>query len=196
LVGPKQPLPKHTAVVFMLDQGRFVFEDTRYFGRIALDLSALASLGPEPLSEDFTAAYFHGVLRKCRQAIKVKLLDQSLVAGVGNIYACEALFRARVGPNRAANRLSRVQSNRLRDCIREVLAEAIAFGSTVPLNWNGPGDGLFYYGRSQETPDYYEEKLAVYDREGKPCAACGAGIRRIVQAGRSTYFCRQCQRNH
>jgi formamidopyrimidine-DNA glycosylase len=193
LADPRATLPKHAAVVFDLDQGRFIFEDTRYFGRISLDLSALGDLGPEPLSADFTANYFHAALRPSGQAIKVRLLDQSLVAGVGNIYASEALYRARIVPTRPARRLTRQQTSRLRECIREVLAEAIEFGSTVPLSWNAPGNGLFYYGRTLEAPDYYEEKLAVYDRENQPCLECGAKIRRIVQAGRSTFCCPACQ---
>ena len=186
-------LPKHAAVVLDLDKGRFVFEDTRYFGRITLDLSSLARLGPEPLSDAFTPGYFHDALRSSRQAIKVKLLDQSLVAGVGNIYACEALYRARLAPACPARRLNHRQASHLRDCIREVLAEAIEFGSTVPLSWNAPSDSLFYYGRPPGSPDYYAEKLAVYDRESQPCLKCGAKIRRIVQAGRGTYYCPHCQ---
>lgn len=186
-------LPKHAAVVLDLDKGRFVFEDTRYFGRITLDLSSLARLGPEPLSDAFTPDYFREALQSSGQAIKVKLLDQSLVAGVGNIYASEALYRARLAPTRPARRLNHRQASRLRDCIREVLAEAIEFGSTVPLSWNVPGDSLFYYGRAPESPDYYTEKLAVYDRESQPCLACGAKIHRIVQASRSTYYCPHCQ---
>jgi len=118
------------------------------------------------------------------------------VAGVGNIYASEALFRARISPRRAARRLGSVLIARLHGAIRGVLTEAVRFGSTVPLDWsgNGAGDGLFYYGRGAGVPDYYEERLAVYDRAGQPCRDCGAKIRRVVQAARSTFYCPRCQR--
>ena len=194
-VAPKkEPLPKHAAVVFDLGRQNFIYEDTRYFGRMTLDLSAVARLGPEPLGEDFQPATFAPALKRSRQAIKVKLLDQSLVAGVGNIYASEALFRARISPKLAANKLTSVQVKKLCGTIRDVLAEAIAGGSTVQLNFTGgKSDGLFYFGRAPETPDFYEERLQVYDRAGKPCASCSRPIKRIVQAARSTFYCPHCQ---
>lgn len=188
------PLPKHAAVVFDMGRQNFIYEDTRYFGRMTLDVSAVAKLGPEPLGDDFSAAAFAQALKRSRQAIKVKLLDQSLVTGVGNIYASEALFRARISPKRAANRLTFAQIKELWRMIREVLAEAIAGGSTVPLNFTGgKSDGLFYFGSASETPDYYEERLRVYGRAGKPCVTCQRPIKRIVQAARSTFFCPHCQ---
>jgi formamidopyrimidine-DNA glycosylase len=189
------PLPKHAAVVLQLTRGDFVFEDTRYFGRWTLDLSAVERLGPEPWDPAFTPEIFARELKRSRQAIKVKLLDQSLVAGVGNIYASEALFRARISPKLSASRLKFAQVERLFDAIRDILSEAIAAGSTVPLNFTaGKTDGLFYFGKAAEAPDYYEERLAVYDRAGKPCLNCGSPIRRIVQAARSTFFCKECQK--
>jgi len=191
----KSPIPKHAAVVLDLGRTHFIFEDTRYFGRLSLDLSAVEKLGPEPLSGKFTPDQFGRELKRSRQAIKVKLLDQSLVAGVGNIYASEALFRARISPKMAANRLQPGQVKRLHGTIREVLSEAIKFGSTVPVNFSGAkSDGLFYFGRAPGAPDYYEERLRVYDRAGKSCPDCGTPIRRIVQAARSTYFCPACQK--
>jgi formamidopyrimidine-DNA glycosylase len=187
-------LPKHAAVILDLGRERFVYEDTRYFGRLTLDTRSLSQLGPEPLGKDFTPGTFATNLSRFRQAIKVKLLDQSLVAGVGNIYASEALFLSGIAPQLAASRLSRAQVKRLHRAIRKVLAEAIRFGSTIPLNHSGEkGDGLFYFGRSEDALDYYEERLRVYDRKGQPCSRCGTAIRRIVQAARSTFFCPQCQ---
>jgi formamidopyrimidine-DNA glycosylase len=191
----KAPIPKHAAVVFDLGRTNFVFEDTRYFGRLSLDLSAVEKLGPEPLEDDFTPETFAQELKRSRQAIKVKLLDQSILAGVGNIYASEALFRARISPKKAANRLKPDQIKALHGAIREVLTEAIKFGSTVPVNFAGTkSDGLFYFGRAPGAPDYYEERLRVYDGAGKPCPECGTPIRRIVQAARSTFFCPTCQK--
>lgn len=194
LARRSQALPKHAAVVFALGRGNFIYEDPRYFGRLTLDISSATKLGPEPLSEAFTVKAFGLALRRSRQAIKVKLLDQTIVAGIGNIYASEALFRARISPKRSAARLSAAQVVRLRQTIRAVLREAIACGSTLPLSFGGGRAGLFYFGRTAGTPDYYEERLRVYDRAGLPCAVCGRSIKRIVQAARSTFYCPNCQR--
>jgi formamidopyrimidine-DNA glycosylase len=186
--------PKHAAVIFDLGRENFIYEDTRYFGRMTLDVSAVAKLGPEPLSGDFQPATFARTLKRSRQVIKIKLLDQSLVAGVGNIYASEALFRARISPKLAADRLTFAQVKKLWRAIREVLAGAINGGSTVPLNFTGgKSDGLFYFGRVPGTPDFYEERLRAYDRAGKPCQNCRRPIKRIVQAARSTFYCPCCQ---
>ncbi|HSU53224.1 MAG TPA: bifunctional DNA-formamidopyrimidine glycosylase/DNA-(apurinic or apyrimidinic site) lyase [Candidatus Dormibacteraeota bacterium] len=195
LLPVKATLPKHAAVVLDLDRERFVFEDTRYFGRLTLDTTGLEGLGPEPLGEEFTPKQFGAALKRSGQPIKVKLLDQRLVAGVGNIYASEALFRAGISPRRAASRLSTPQVLRLWKSIREVLTEAIQFGSTVALNYGGTRarDRLFYYGSAPESKNSYEERLRVYDREGKPCVTCRSGIRKMVQAARSTFFCPKCQ---
>ena len=196
LARKKVPLPKHAAVIFDLGANNFVYEDTRYFGRLTLDLSPVEKLGPEPLSEDFTREIFACELKRSRQPIKVKLLDQSLVAGVGNIYASEALFRAGISPRRAANRLTRPQVQKLRRAIRDVLAEAIACGSTLPLNFRaGKSDGLFYFGRTAGALDFYAERLQVYDRARKPCLNCDSPVKRIVQAARSTFFCPRCQKS-
>ena len=190
----RKPLPKHAAVSFRLGRGVFVFEDTRYFGRLTLDTASLDSLGPEPLSKDFNREILFAALRNSKQAIKPKLLDQTLLAGVGNIYASEALWRAGVSPRKMARRLTRLQWDALASSIVEVLTEAIECGSTVSLNFSGEGerDGLFYYG-SQDEEEGYKERLMVYDGEGEPCGRCGTLIRRIVQASRSTYFCPKCQ---
>jgi len=195
LLPTRNALPKHAAVVLNLGDENFIFEDTRYFGRFTLDLSGLEKLGPEPLGEEFSTDYFAHGLSKSRQPIKVKLLDQSLVAGVGNIYASEALFRAGISPRLSARRLMSSQVERLRQSIREVLTEAIECGSTTPLDYSGSElrDRLFYFG-SSGTDNFYEERLRVYDRQGQSCVVCGNPILRIVQAARSTFYCRTCQR--
>jgi formamidopyrimidine-DNA glycosylase len=196
LLPGKSALPKHAAVVLELGAENFVFEDTRYFGRMTLDDSAIAALGPEPLGDAFTAEYFGLALQRSAQSIKVKLLDQQLVAGVGNIYASEALFRAGISPRLPARRLKPTQVGRLRETIRETLRDAIKRGSTVPLNYSGKGkgDGLFYFGSAPDAADFYEERLQVYDRADKPCRVCNTAIKRIVQGARSTFFCPKCQR--
>ena len=186
--------PKHAAVVFGLGNKNLVYEDTRYFGRLTLDTSAVNRLGPEPLDDGFDRLAFARTLKRSRQAIKIKLLDQALVAGIGNIYASEALFRAGISPRLPTRTLTVVQVTRLWRAIRKVLAEAIACGSTVPLNFGGSGSNrLFYFGRAAGAPDYYEERLRVYDRAGRPCRNCDSLIKRIRQAGRSTFYCPQCQ---
>lgn len=189
-------LPKHAALVLDLGRLRFVYEDTRYFGRFTLETSAVESLGPEPLSADFTVDGFALALKRSAQPVKVKLLDQCLVAGVGNIYASEALFRAKISPRRAARSLKRTQVERLHAQIRVALQEAIDCGSTIPLDFAGEKtkDRLFYFGRAANAPDYYEERLVVYDRKGKPCPNCKTPIKRIIQAARSTFYCSKCQR--
>ena len=188
-------LPKHAAVCLGFARQNLIYEYTRYFGRLTLDSSTLTRLGPEPLAAEFTAAYFASTLKHSGQAIKVKLLDQSLVAGVGNIYASEALFHAKISPRLAARKLKSGEVKKLRRAIRAILAEAIACGSTIPLNFGGQrnGDRLFYFGRPAGAADYYEERLRVYDRADKACSRCGAAISRITQAARSTYFCPVCQ---
>jgi formamidopyrimidine-DNA glycosylase len=197
LLPKADPLPKHAAVVLQLGRDNFVFEDTRYFGQLTFDLVGIEKLGPEPLSNEFTVERFAADLKRSVQPIKVKLLDQRLVAGVGNIYASEALFRAGISPRKPAKRLKRPQVERLWSAIREVLVEAIEAGSTLAMTTSGRSSrkNLFYYEGSAKKPVNYEKRLRVYNRAGKPCVNCGAKIRRIVQAARSTFYCPQCQRD-
>jgi formamidopyrimidine-DNA glycosylase len=196
LLPKRAPLPKHAVVVLGLCRNNFVYEDPRQFGRFTLADDAVQALGPEPLGEGFSVEVFAGALRRSAQAIKVKLLDQSLVAGIGNIYASEALFRAGVSPRRTARRVKPAEVARLHAAIREVLAEAIESGSTIPLDFVGAGkrDGLFYYGAVEGNSAFYQERLRVYDRAGQPCVNCAAPIRRLVQAARSTFYCPGCQK--
>ncbi|MCC6232843.1 MAG: bifunctional DNA-formamidopyrimidine glycosylase/DNA-(apurinic or apyrimidinic site) lyase [Verrucomicrobiales bacterium] len=190
------PLPSHTAAVFKLTGVRLVFVDPRGFGRMTMDDTVLEGLGPEPLEPDFRPETLAHALRDSRQAVKVRLLDQSRVAGVGNIYASEALFRARLSPKRRSDRVRGAEVERLWSALREVLEEAIRLGSTLPLDFtgDGTGDGLFYHGLAEGAAAGYEERLRVYDREGEPCLVCGRAIRRWIQAARSTYYCPVCQR--
>lgn len=196
LAPKRQPLPKHAAVVLDLGKNQFIYDDPRYFGRLTLDLRPVEKLGPEPLEDAFTPELLARDLKRSRQAVKVKLLDQSLVAGIGNIYASESLFLAGISPRRPAGRLTRPQVEKLWRAIRDVLSSAIQCGSTIPLNFQAhQSDGLFYYGGAADGADFYTERLRIYDRAGKACVNCARPITRIVQAARSTFFCAHCQKS-
>ena len=180
---------KHDHFVVETDGGRRVaLNDARRFGSLDLVRSeelaawpAFAALGPEPL--DITAEDLKARLAGRSAAIKLLLLDQRIIAGLGNIYVCEALFRAGIHPKRAGGSISLERSRRLVRAIHDVLAEAIAAGGSSLRDFASPDGELGYFSKS----------FAVYDREGQPCA-CGGLVRRIVQGGRSTFYCPSCQR--
>ncbi|EAQ03044.1 formamidopyrimidine-DNA glycosylase [Pseudooceanicola batsensis HTCC2597] len=185
---------KHDHVVFDMANGaRVTFNDPRRFG--AMDLMAtpeteahplLASLGPEPLGNAFNEAYFVAAVKHRRSPIKAVLLDQKVVAGLGNIYVCEALYRAGISPSRRADRISVTRLATLVPIIRDVLNAAIAAG----------GSSLRDYRRADGELGYFQHSFDVYGREGEPCRTpgCSATIRRTVQSGRSSFHCPQCQR--
>lgn len=186
-------LPPYAHVVFHLDdERRLVFCDMRQFGRMRLIVSSerlpkeLTTLAPEPFSEEFTEEYFLETLSRSKRSLKQLLLDQTRVLGLGNIYAVEALFLAGVHPLKAANRLSKPRARKLYGTIRVVLEEAIEAGSTLQIDLED-GNGS-YFG----TPERF---WRVYERAGEPCVNCGTKIRRVVQGGRSTYYCPRCQKN-
>lgn len=191
-IRPDEPLPAYPHVVFYLDDDRrLVFSDMRQFGRMRLlpasKLSALpqiAALAPEPLTEDFSVAYFLETLSKARRSLKQLLLDQTRILGLGNIYASEALFLARISPLKSAHTLSKARALKLHQAVRDILEEAIAAGSTLKIDLSD-GDSS-YIGTS-------ERFWRVYERAGEPCVNCGTKIRRVVQGGRSTYYCPRCQ---
>lgn len=187
-----QPVPRHAGVILGLGHAEFIFEDPRRFGRLNLSTSVLSELGPEPWDDEFTVERFGANLKKSRQAIKVRLLDQRLVAGVGNIYASEILFQAGLSPRLSACRLSRSQVGHLHREIRSVLEAAIRRGLSLPLNFAGGVDGLFYHGSSLESRVEPVE-FQVYGRARKPCFRCESPIRQLNQGGRSTFYCPRCQ---
>lgn len=184
----------HDVVRICLGRRDLVLHDVRKFGHVELGDGSLRRCGPEPLGPDFNEAHLAGALRRSRAPIKVRLLDQKLVAGLGNIYACEALWRARINPRRRCCRLGPASVRRLRQAIIGTLLEAIRVGGGLSLDFDSvrSGDGLFYYGsgRRRNNPS---EHFAVYDREARPCRRCGEPIARIQQGGRSTFYCRHCQ---
>lgn len=185
---------KHDHVVFDMANGmRILFNDTRRFG--AMDLCAtdaladhkfLAQLGPEPLGNEFDHAYLAAALKLRNTPIKTALLDQKLVAGLGNIYVCEALWRAHISPTKKANSLSARKVGELVPVIRDVLGEAIAAG----------GSSLKDYRQTDGELGYFQHSFAAYGREGEACRTpdCKGKISRIVQSGRSTFYCAKCQR--
>jgi formamidopyrimidine-DNA glycosylase len=185
-------LPRHAAVVLGLDQGRFVFEDPRQFGRFHADLSALDDMGPEPWDAAWTPNAFGQRISGSGRSIKELLLDQSVVAGVGNIYASEALWLAEIRPTCAGRRLKADECGRLWNAVREVLETAIELGLRAQPDFASGAGGLFYYGESGAGSGV-EERFRVYDREGQPCPRCGGGIQRLVQGARSSFFCPGCQ---
>ncbi len=189
------PAPeKHDHVIFDIDGGaRVIFNDARRFG--AMDLMPtdavqihwlLKDLGPEPLGNEFSESYLASVLGGRRVPMKAALLDQKVVAGLGNIYVCEALHRARISPRRQAGNLSSAQIARLVPTIRNVLQDAIYAG----------GSSLRDYRQTDGELGYFQHSFRVYDRAGQPCQTsdCKGIIKRIVQSGRSTYYCPRCQR--
>ena len=188
-----EPLPAYAHVVFHLDNDRrLIFCDMRQFGRMRIlsskKLTAareLSTLAPEPLSEEFTVDYLSSVLARSHRSLKQLLLDQTKVLGLGNIYAGEALFRARINPFKAAHTLSRQRTIRLHVAIRDVLREAVELGSTLKIDLADGGAVYF------SSPERFWQ---VYEREGEPCPNCGTKIRRVVHGGRSTYYCPRCQR--
>jgi len=187
---------KHVSVVFDLGGEDWVFEDPRQFGGFALGEERLSGLGPEPLEDAFTVEVLSEVLGRSRQAVKIRLMDQSAIAGLGNIYACESLSVARIAPSRVASSLRPQEVGRLHEAIRLVLGEAVRLGLSLPLDPGGDGirDGLFYFGRATDAREPVSERFRVYDREGEPCLRCATRVRREWMGGRGTFYCPKCQR--
>ncbi|WEG13911.1 DNA-formamidopyrimidine glycosylase [Pullulanibacillus sp. KACC 23026] len=182
----------HTHVIFTFTDGSELhYKDVRKFGTMHVFPKGeeerrlpLVQLGPEPLEERFTAALLKQRLKNTTRAIKLALLDQTVVVGLGNIYVDEALFRARIHPETPTDQVSQAKLNQLVPAIKETLGEAVEMGgSTVRTYRNGQGRmGMF------------QQKLAVYGREGEPCVECGTPIKKIKLGGRGTHFCPNCQK--
>ena len=182
---------RHDHFDLVLDSGMALrFNDPRRFGSLLYTGEEwrvhplLAALGPEPFSAAFDADYLYRITRGRRVAIKQLLMNSRLVVGVGNIYASEALFRARLRPGRAARSLSRDDAARLVRAIRTVLGQAIRAGGTT----------LRDYLSADGAPGYFRQRLYVYERRGKPCRRCGSPVRAVTQGQRSTYYCPSCQK--
>lgn len=198
LVDPKEakrkPFDTHDHLVFVTGGGHEIrFNDARRFGMVDLVADsamaahkALAGLGPEPLDDAFDGPALAARLAGKRTPIKAALLDQRVVVGIGNIYACEALYLAGISPRRLASTVRGDRADRLVAAVKTVLQRAIADGGSSLRDHVQPDGEL----------GYFQTRFAVYDREGVPCPGCDCGrsVRRIVQSGRSTFYCSRCQR--
>ncbi|WPZ35357.1 bifunctional DNA-formamidopyrimidine glycosylase/DNA-(apurinic or apyrimidinic site) lyase [Thalassobaculum sp. OXR-137] len=192
--GEKPPLEVHDHVVFRTDDGTWVkFNDARRFGMMDLwptqeveRHKLLKGIGPEPLGNAFNGPALESALAGKYTPIKAALLDQKVVAGVGNIYACEALHRSGISPRRLALNVWGSRAERLAEAVRTVLTEAIAAG----------GSSLRDHRQVSGELGYFQHTFRVYDREGEGCPTpeCGGTVKRLVQSGRSTFYCPRCQR--
>jgi formamidopyrimidine-DNA glycosylase len=188
----RDPIPKHTHLRLLLDDTRELrYDDQRQFGRLLLGTQeelqaarAFPRLGPEPVNGDLTEAHFDALIRARKRPVKSALLDQSFLAGVGNIYADEACFRAGIRPSRWTHRLTARERRALYSAIQEVLVNSIDARGTSIINY------VDAYG----LPGDNQEKLLVYGRAGEPCLKCGSTLQRSRLAGRGTVYCRRCQR--
>lgn len=194
LLPMEEDEPKFTHALFHLDgDEKLVFDDQRHFGLMKIVATArlqeakeLAKLAPEPFSDEFTTDYLHAALKASKRSLKEFLLDQTKVTGLGNIYASEAMFHARLHPAMRTNKVSRPRAALLFESIRAVLQTAIGGAELLnvdPRNLEGN-----YFSQSDD-PQWF-----VYDREGAACVNCKTPISRLKQGGRSTYFCRVCQK--
>jgi formamidopyrimidine-DNA glycosylase len=191
ILAPSIPLRKHDHLCLRLDSGQELrFHDPRRFGCVLWfthrleDHPLLRDLGPEPLSEAFTADHLYQRSRQRHCSVKSFIMDGHTVVGVGNIYACEALFMAGIHPTRAAGKVSLPRYTKLVAAIRQVLAASIEMGGTTLRDFlNESGE-----------PGYFKQTLRVYDRADQPCLTCHTPIKRIVHAQRSTFYCSICQR--
>ena len=182
-----------TRVVITLDSGQLFFNDLRKFGWVKVVENCqeesgreFENLGPEALGPDFNLVYFKQVLSKSRRAVKLVLLDQNKLAGVGNIYANEALFMAKIDPRRPVNSLNALEVKKLRLAIREVLAQAIKKGGTTA------NDDA--YRQTDGRMGGFQKYLRVYGKTGQPCPNCSSKVERIKLGGRGTFFCPRCQK--
>ncbi len=188
-----QENPKHTHALFTFEKNKLAFADPRHFAIMHLlptvevaESKYIAKLAPEPFSEEFNDKYLQAILKRSKQPIKLTLLDQTKVLGLGNIYASEALFLAGIHPKLSSSLLSLPRTKILRKMIIHVLSEAITNNSTMNMN-PADLDGSYSGG-------VYESMTKTYERAGKPCYQCQTPIQRFTQGGRSTYFCPRCQK--
>ncbi len=193
LLSDETENPKFTHAVFHFNQDRLVFDDQRHFGLMKIvrtdelhNAKELKKLAPEPFSDEFSVEYFSQKLKSSKRSLKEFLIDQTKVCGLGNIYACEAMFAAGVDPRKPADKLPKKSVLRLHESIRAVLNEAINHAGNQVVDPENLEGNYFSAGTSA--------RWFVYDRENEACNNCKSSIIRLKQGGRSTYYCRRCQR--
>ncbi|MGB7207951.1 MAG: bifunctional DNA-formamidopyrimidine glycosylase/DNA-(apurinic or apyrimidinic site) lyase [Pyrinomonadaceae bacterium] len=186
--------PKFTHAIFYLEsETKLVFDDQRHFGLMKIEDTArvhetesIKKLAPEPFSDEFSPNYLRAQLRSSKRSLKEFLIDQTKVCGLGNIYAAEVMFLAKLNPEQPANTVSATKSVILHDKVRQILDEAVSLGATLDIDETNIGGSIYGSGS--------DWVWRVYDREGEECVVCKLPISRIRQGGRSTYFCKRCQR--
>ncbi len=191
VVDASTPAEKHDHIDIVIESGKAIrLHDPRRFGSVLwttrnpLKHKLIRSLGPEPLSDDFNADYLYQASRGRKVSIKQFIMNGHVVVGVGNIYACESLFRAGISPKRLAGKVSKARYKKLLEVIKEVLVLAIEQGGTT----------LKDFVQAEGKPGYFQQKLNVYGRKGEPCLQCDSTIKQITQGQRSTFYCATCQK--
>jgi formamidopyrimidine-DNA glycosylase len=191
ICSPDEVLKKHDHLIFHLSSGlQMRYHDPRRFGCVLWTDQPVSQhplftkLGPEPLTDDFSAEYLIEKSKLRKKTIKQHIMDNHIVVGVGNIYACEALFMAGIHPQREAGRISKARLSKLRETIRKVLQRSIDQGGTT----------LKDFIQSDGQPGYFKQRLFVYDRKGEPCRICGTAISHKALGQRATYWCSVCQK--
>ncbi|UJF19265.1 bifunctional DNA-formamidopyrimidine glycosylase/DNA-(apurinic or apyrimidinic site) lyase [Vibrio sp. SS-MA-C1-2] len=190
VVNQATPVAKHDHVDVVMDNGKVLrYNDPRRFGAwlwqdLGTEHAVLSKLGPEPLQDDFNLEYFYQKLQKKKSVIKQMIMDNSVVVGVGNIYANESLFSAKIDPRRPANQLSKAEASLLLDEIKTILAKAITQGGTT----------LKDFTQADGKPGYFVQQLQVYGQGGKPCPVCGEILEQVKIGQRATVFCAECQK--
>lgn len=182
---------KHTRAVFELTHGRLIFNDLRKFGWIKLLPNSklqqlIANLPPDVVDKEFTPKYLDKILKSSRRAVKLVLMDQTKLGGVGNIYANDALYCARINPGASARKIRPLQVRNLWKCVKQVINKGIKYGGSTASDEN--------YVNAYGKRGRYQTKFLVYEQQGKQCRRCGAVIKKIKLGGRGTYFCPNCQK--
>ncbi|MFH1289273.1 MAG: zinc finger domain-containing protein, partial [Patescibacteria group bacterium] len=182
---------KTTRVIITFEKGKLFFNDLRKFGWIKIMTEkeiclVIKQLGVEPLSKDFSREKFFNILQSSRRAVKVLLMDQAKISGIGNIYANEALFEAKTDPKRPARELSKKEAELLREAIIKVLEKGIKYGGS-----SGKDE---LYIKPDGTKGEFQNYFKVYQRQGEPCKNCAGKVKRINLGGRGTFFCPNCQK--
>ena len=182
---------KHTRVILHLSRGNLIFNDLRLFGWIkVVDEEGLKrefkNYGPDIIDKAVTNEYFYNALRRSRRAVKLVIIDQTKVAGVGNIYANEGLWRAGINPRRSGNQVSRTESDKLLECLRQVINKGIKYGGATASDNS--------YVNASGLGGKYQEHFLVYEQAGEKCHKCKSVIKKVRLGGRGTYFCERCQK--